>query len=45
MKEESFDRLYHAVPVEQRERLRTFRATHPYRTLNVDMDFTPKNGQ
>jgi len=35
MKEESFDRLYQDVPVEQRETLRTFRATHPYRTLNV----------
>lgn len=35
MKEQSFDLLYQDVPVEQRETLRTFRSTHPYRTINV----------
>lgn len=36
MKAVSFDLLYKDVPVEQRERLQTFRATHPYQTLHAD---------
>ncbi len=35
MKTVSFDQLYRDVPVEQRERLQTFRATHPYQTFNI----------
>jgi len=30
-----FDKLYAGVPVEQKDLLRTFRETHPYKTLDV----------
>ena len=36
MKNKNFDTLYKNVPHEQRERLRTFRSTHPYKFITVD---------
>lgn len=35
MKEATFDSIFKDVPVEQRERLQMFRATHPYQRYNV----------
>lgn len=36
MKSKDFDRIYKKVPKDQKERLRRFRSTHPYKHLMVD---------
>lgn len=36
MREDDFDKIYKKVSQDQKERLRKFRSTHPYRQLTVD---------